>query len=93
MFQEHPDLIKDQFWDDLYPEIPYTAAAEETRGPDPVIGAAANIEVKYLAHIVSGMRNITYSHESYSKRTYYIRCQIGQPNSYQYTTTIWIANQ
>ena len=54
-FQEHPDLIKDQFWDDLYPEIPYTAAAEEKRGPDPVIGAAANIEVKYLAHIVSGM--------------------------------------
>ena len=44
--QEHPDLIKDQFWDDLYPEIPYTAAAEEKRGPDPVIGAAANIEVR-----------------------------------------------
>ena len=51
-FQEHPDLIKDQFWDDLYPEIPYTAAAEEKRGPDPVIGAAANIEVKYSAYIV-----------------------------------------
>ena len=37
--------MKDQFWDDLYPEIPYTAAAEETRGPDPVVGAASNIEV------------------------------------------------
>ena len=45
-FQEHPDLIKDQFWDDLYPEIPYTEAAEEIRRPDPVIGAAANIEVR-----------------------------------------------
>ena len=43
--QEHPDLIKDQFWDDLYPEIPYTAAAEIQRPPDPVIGAASNIEV------------------------------------------------
>ena len=45
-FQEHPDLIKDQFWDDLYPEIPYTAAAEIQRPPDPVIGAASNIEVR-----------------------------------------------
>ena len=38
----------------MYPEIPYTAAAEEKRGPDPVIGAAANIEVNYLANIVTG---------------------------------------
>lgn len=36
--------MKDQFWDDLYPELPYTAAAEETR-TDPVIGGTANYEV------------------------------------------------
>ncbi len=43
--QEHPELIRDQFWDDVFPELPYTAAAEETRTGEPVIGAAANIEV------------------------------------------------
>ena len=42
--QEHPDLIKDQFWDDIFPEIPYTLASEDTK-IEPVIGAAANIEV------------------------------------------------
>ena len=37
MHSEHPDLVRDQFWDDLYPELPYTAAAEETR-TEPTIG-------------------------------------------------------
>jgi hypothetical protein len=31
MHAEHPEMVRDQFWDDLYPELPYTAAAEETR--------------------------------------------------------------
>ena len=44
MHSEHPDLVRDQFWDDLYPELPYTLAAEETR-TDPVIGGTANVEV------------------------------------------------
>jgi hypothetical protein len=43
-FQEHPELVRDQFWDDLFPELPYTIAAEETR-TDPVFGGTANIEV------------------------------------------------
>ena len=37
MHSEHPDMVRDQFWDDLFPELPYTAAAEETR-TDPTIG-------------------------------------------------------
>ena len=37
-------MVKDQFWDDQFPEMPYTAAAEEL-GVDPHIGAAENIEV------------------------------------------------
>ena len=43
-FQEHPDLVKDQFWDDLYPELPYTLAAEETR-TEPIIGSTANFQI------------------------------------------------
>ena len=37
-------MIRDQFWDDVFPELPYTAAAEETR-IEPIIGGAANVEV------------------------------------------------
>ena len=45
-FQELPDLIKDQVWDDLYPEIFHTPAAEEKRGHDSGIGSTANFEVR-----------------------------------------------
>lgn len=44
MHAEHPEMVRDQFWDDLYPELPYTAAAEETR-TDPIFGGTANYEV------------------------------------------------
>ena len=36
--------MRDQFWDDLYPELPYTVAAEETR-TDPILGGTANYHV------------------------------------------------
>ena len=42
--QDHPDLVRDQFWDELFPEMPYTAASEDTK-IDPVIGSAAQVEV------------------------------------------------
>eukprot|EP00095_Tigriopus_kingsejongensis_P010038 maker-scaffold231_size243715-snap-gene-1.38 protein:Tk10038 transcript:maker-scaffold231_size243715-snap-gene-1.38-mRNA-1 annotation:"Bestrophin-2 " len=44
MHCEHPELVRDQFWDDVFPELPYTAAAEEFR-VEPIIGAAANYEI------------------------------------------------
>ena len=44
MHAEHPEMVRDQFWDDLYPELPYTAAAEETR-TDTVMGGTANYQV------------------------------------------------
>ena len=40
-------MIRDQFWDSVFPEMPYTAAAEDSRD-NPMIGAAANYEVKIL---------------------------------------------
>ena len=36
MHAEHPELIKDQFWEQGVPdELPYTLAAEETRTDEP----------------------------------------------------------
>jgi hypothetical protein len=44
----------------LYPEIPYTAAAEIQRGPDPVIGAASNIKVRinFRSPVFKGYSNL-----------------------------------
>ncbi len=36
MHHEHPELIKDQYWDDVFPpELPYTLAAEQYREEPP----------------------------------------------------------
>ncbi len=44
--KEHPNLVKDQFWDEQYPELPYTAATEENRNnAHPELGSTALIEV------------------------------------------------
>ena len=37
-------MIRDHYWDSVFPEMPYTAAAEETRD-NGMVGAAANINV------------------------------------------------
>ena len=89
--QEHPDLIKDQFWDDLYPEIPYTAAAEIQRPPDPVIGAASNIEVmtivqSHLKTLMIHFTSLSTRHVITIIRIY--RFQKKRPNFYQFTTMI-----
>ena len=31
LLQDHPDLVKDQFWDEDRPEMPYTLASEEIK--------------------------------------------------------------
>jgi hypothetical protein len=46
MHSDYPELVRDHFWDNVFPEMPYTAAAEETRGGNPQIGAASNIQVR-----------------------------------------------
>jgi len=44
MHHEHPELIRDQYWDQVFPtELPYTVAAgERERHPEP---STANIAV------------------------------------------------
>ena len=43
MHQEHPELIKDQYWDEVDFEPPYTAASAVYRIPEPHIGSAMGI--------------------------------------------------
>ncbi|XP_013416778.1 bestrophin-2 [Lingula anatina] len=45
MHSEHPDLIKDQFWDEADFTLPYNAASEQFKVTDPHVGSAADIEV------------------------------------------------
>lgn len=45
MHHEHPELLKDQYWDDVFPtELPYTVAAEPFREKAPE-ASTANIAV------------------------------------------------
>jgi len=45
MHQEHPEMVKDQYWDEVFPaELPYTVASKLYQtGPPP--GSADNVEV------------------------------------------------
>ncbi|XP_022921131.2 bestrophin-2 [Onthophagus taurus] len=46
MHQEHPELLKDQYWDEVVPkELPYTVASEHYRREEPK-GSAENYKVK-----------------------------------------------
>jgi len=46
MHAEHPELVKDQFWDEGIPdELPYTVAAEECRPSEPWLGSTADVIV------------------------------------------------
>lgn len=45
MHHEHPQLIRDQYWDEIFPsELPYTVAAEQFREEHPA-PSTANIEL------------------------------------------------
>ncbi|CAG9763066.1 unnamed protein product [Ceutorhynchus assimilis] len=46
MHEEHPELLKDQYWDDVVPkEIPYTVASEHYRKEEPK-GSAETYKIK-----------------------------------------------
>ena len=45
MHQEHPEMVKDQYWDEVFPaELPYTVASKQYQSGPPV-GSADNVEV------------------------------------------------
>lgn len=60
MHEEHPELLKDQFWDEVVPkELPYTVASEHYRREEPK-GSAENYKVKssdaMYANLVTPLR-------------------------------------
>nr|CAD7576461.1 unnamed protein product [Timema californicum] len=45
MHQEHPEMVKDQYWDEVFPaELPYTAAAKQYQ-TGPPLSSTENVEV------------------------------------------------
>ena len=44
--QDYPEIVKDQYFDQLFFEMPYTAAAAEIRRDGPGMGATDNVEVR-----------------------------------------------
>lgn len=58
MHHDHPELLKDQYWDEVFPnELPYTIAAEKFREnhPEP---STAKIEVPKNAAMPSTMSSV-----------------------------------
>ncbi|XP_055378516.1 bestrophin-4 isoform X2 [Condylostylus longicornis] len=58
MHHEHPELIKDQYWDQIFPnELPYTVASERFREehPEP---STAKIEVPKQAAMATNMSSV-----------------------------------
>jgi hypothetical protein len=46
MHEEHPELLKDQYWEEVVPkDLPYTVASEHYRRTEPK-GSAENFKVK-----------------------------------------------
>lgn len=46
MHHDHPDLVKDQYWDDVFPdELPYSVGSEAFRDTHP-LPSTANIAVR-----------------------------------------------
>lgn len=46
MHEEHPELLRDQYWDEIVPkELPYTVGSEHYRRHEPK-GSAENYKVK-----------------------------------------------
>ncbi|CAG7816099.1 unnamed protein product, partial [Allacma fusca] len=47
MHQEHPNLLKDQYWDEVFPiELPYTEATAKYKHNEGFFGSTRNLEVK-----------------------------------------------
>ena len=46
MHDEHPELIRDQYWDDVLPdELPHTVASQALGNHSPYMGSTAHIEI------------------------------------------------
>ncbi|XP_066600238.1 bestrophin-3 isoform X2 [Prorops nasuta] len=69
MHEEHPELLKDQYWDDVVPkDLPYTVASEQYRREEPK-GSAEHYKVKesdaLYANVMVGTQ--IHSHSQHRK--------------------------
>jgi len=85
MHHEHPELIRDQYWDQVFPtELPYTVAAgERERHPEPSTAniAVSDADAEYSlppkgcddgqAIVSTYIINLSY-HKSFEKNVYFI---------------------
>ncbi|CAB3366780.1 Hypothetical predicted protein [Cloeon dipterum] len=66
MHHEHPELLRDQYWDEVFPsELPYTVAAEQYRDNIPE-ASTANIEIKDSDALISS--SVPRNDENYMNR-------------------------
>lgn len=58
MHHEHPELIKDQYWDEVFPnELPYTVATEKFREEHPE-SSTAKIELSKNEAMASNLHSV-----------------------------------
>ena len=61
LLQDHPDLVKDQFWDEDRPEMPYTLASEEIKLRHvPAADSTALFEVVHTTQLTHFRTRISY---------------------------------
>jgi len=66
MHEEHPELLKDQYWDEVVPkDLPYTVASEQYRKEEPK-GSAEHYKVKdsdaLYANVMLGTQIHSHAH-------------------------------
>ncbi|XP_025406008.1 uncharacterized protein LOC112680194 isoform X3 [Sipha flava] len=62
MHEEHPELLKDQYWDEVVPkDLPYTVASEHYRREEPK-GSADKYKVKESDSLYANMAPVNHIH-------------------------------
>lgn len=62
MHEEHPELLKDQYWDEVVPkDLPYTVASEHYRREEPK-GSAEFYKVKESDSLYANMAPVSMHH-------------------------------
>lgn len=62
MHEEHPELLKDQYWDEVVPkDLPYTVASEHYKREEPK-GSADCYKVKESDSLYANMAPVNHLH-------------------------------
>lgn len=85
MHHEHPELIKDQYWDEMFPEIPNTIASQNIKDSIP-LPSTANVEPKKGEEETVPTQSSVIINDMVCKK--YINFSNLFPNNEQFTTFI-----